>query len=214
MKIGKYKMALSTTENRILMTRAREALQGNWGIGAGAGLLTVIISMIAQAIPKVGFILSLLITGPVSIGLYIFSFTIARRQKAKIEQIFEGFESAYLIKSVITYLYVLLFTILWTLLLIIPGIIAAYSYSMTFLIMAEDKSIEPLAAIAKSKEMMQGNKWKLACLHFRFIGWGLLCILTIGIGFFWLIPYITVSNVQFYNDLKENDVVSLEKRSF
>ncbi len=201
-------MALSTTENRILMSRAREALQGNWGIGAGAALLTIVISMIAQAIPKVGFILSLLISGPVSIGLYTFSFSIARHEKAKIEQIFEGFESFK--NGVIAYVLLVIFTILWTLLLIIPGIIAAYSYSMTFLIMAEDKSIEPLAAIAKSKEMMQGNKWKLACLQFRFIGWALLCILTIGIGFFWFLPYVTVSTVEFYNDIKANDVPALE----
>ena len=119
-------MALSTTENRMLMTRAREALQGNWGIGAGAALLTIVISMIAQAIPKVGFILSLLLSGPVSIGLYIFSFTIARHQKAKIEQIFEGFQS--FTNSILAYLLMLIFTILWTLLLIIPGIIAAYSH--------------------------------------------------------------------------------------
>jgi uncharacterized membrane protein len=211
MKIGKYKMALSTTENRILMARARVALQGNWGIGAGAALLTIIISMIAQAIPKVGFIVSLLLSGPISIGLYIFSFTIARHQKAKIEQIFEGFQSFK--NGIIAYLCVVLFTILWTLLLIIPGVIAAYSYSMTFLILAEDKSIEPLAAIAKSKEMMQGNKWKLACLHFRFIGWLLLCILTLGIGFFWFLPYMTVSIVQFYNDINANDVPSIENRN-
>ncbi len=200
-------MALSTTENRILMSRAREALQGNWGIGAGAALLTVVISMIAQAIPKVGFIISLLISGPVSIGLYIFSLTIARHEKAKIEQIFEGFESFK--NGVIAYVLLVVFTILWTLLLIVPGIIAAYSYSMTFLIMAEDKSIEPLAAIAKSKEMMLGNKWKLACLQFRFIGWALLCIPTIGIGFFWFLPYMTISIVEFYNDIKANDVPAL-----
>lgn len=201
-------MALSTTENRILMSRAREALKGNWGIAAGAALLVVVISSIAQAIPKIGLVLSLIISGPVSIGLYIFSFTIARYQKAKIEQIFEGFESFK--NGVIAYLLMFVFTILWTLLLIIPGIIAAYSYSLTFLILAEDKSIEPLAAITKSKEMMQGNKWKLAFLQFRFIGWALLCILTLGIGFFWFIPYMTVSMVEFYNDIKASEVPALE----
>jgi uncharacterized membrane protein len=198
-------MGLSTTENRILMTHARAALQGNWGIGAGAAFLTIIINAIAQSIPKVGFIISLIIAGPVSIGLYIFSFSIVRYQKAKIEQVFEGFQSFK--NGVIAYLLVLIFTLLWTLLLIIPGIIAAYSYSMTFLILAEDKSIEPMAAISKSKEMMQGYKWKLACLQFRFLGWGLLCLLTIGIGFLWLIPYMTVSFVQFYEDIKTNNLI-------
>jgi len=50
-----------------------------------------------------------------------------------------------------------------------------------------------LDAITKSKEMMRGNKWKLFCLGFRLFGWGLLCILTFGIGFLWLYPYMMVS---------------------
>ena len=88
------------------------------------------------------------------------------------------------------------------LLLIVPGIIAAYSYSMTFYILAEDKSISALDAIRKSKEIMKGNKWKLLCLSFRFFGWMLLAILTLGIGFIWLIPYMSVSFATFYDDIK------------
>lgn len=55
-----------------------------------------------------------------------------------------------------------------------------------------------------------GNKWKLFCLGFRFFGWALLCILTLGIGFLWLFPYMIVSFAQFYDDLKENNGVTVE----
>jgi uncharacterized membrane protein len=92
--------------------------------------------------------------------------------------------------------------LLWLLLLIVPGIIAAISYSQTFFILAEDNTIRPSEAIEKSKKMMDGNKLKYFYLCLRFLGLGLLCILTLGIGFLWLAPYIQVTNAKFYDDIK------------
>ena len=100
------------------------------------------------------------------------------------------------------------FVFLWALLLIIPGIIAAIAYSQTFYILAEDDTIGSMDALRKSKEMMIGYKWKYFCLGLRFIGWALLCVLTLGIGFLWLSPYIQVSYAKFYEDLKTNQAVS------
>jgi uncharacterized membrane protein len=96
------------------------------------------------------------------------------------------------------------FIILWMLLLIIPGIIAALSYSMTFYIIADDETMDAMEAIDKSKAMMDGYKWKYFCLALRFVGWALLCLLTLGIGFFWLMPYMQVTNAKFYEDVKAN----------
>jgi uncharacterized membrane protein len=96
------------------------------------------------------------------------------------------------------------FILLWMLLLIIPGIIAALSYSMTFYIIADDETMDAMEAIDKSKAMMDGYKWKYFCLALRFVGWALLCILTLGIGFFWLMPYMQVTNAKFYEDVKAN----------
>jgi len=101
----------------------------------------------------------------------------------------------------------IIFTVLWTLLLIIPGIIAAISYSMTFFIMADDDSIDAMAAIDKSKAMMNGYKMKYFRMNLRFLGWSLLCFLTLGIGFLWLIPYMYVSYVKFYDDIKNNNTI-------
>jgi len=195
-------VALQKTENRILMEQARYALQGKWGMAAGAAFVYILITLVTQEIPKIGEISSFIIGGPLSIGFNIFALAISRNQTAKIEQIFEGFQN--FINAVITYLLLVIFILLWMLLLIVPGIIAAYAYSMTFLILADDPTIQPLEAIRKSKEMMRGNKWKLACLHFRFIGWLLLCLCTLGIGFFWFIPYFSVSTAKFYDDIREN----------
>jgi uncharacterized membrane protein len=52
--------------------------------------------------------------------------------------------------------------------------------------------------------MMQGNRWKLFCLGLRFIGWGILCLLTLGIGFLWMLPYFYVSFARFYDDIQPN----------
>lgn len=93
------------------------------------------------------------------------------------------------------------FTLLWAILLIIPGIIAALSYSMAFYIMEENPSMGIMDAIAQSKEMMQGNKWRLFCLVISFIGWLILSTLTLGIGFLWLVPYMNASIAAFYLEI-------------
>jgi uncharacterized membrane protein len=178
------------TENVVLMQMARESLKGKWGLAIKTFVVYFLIFFILQFIPIIGPIASLIISGPFTLGLAIFSLSISRNQDAKLEQIFLGFNNfgtalgAYLLR--------ILFTLLWMLLLIIPGIIAAISYSMTFYILADDNSIGAMDAIDKSKKIMYGYKWKYFCLQLRFLGLALLCILTLGIGFLWLIPYINV----------------------
>ncbi|MFH0710884.1 MAG: DUF975 family protein [Pseudomonadota bacterium] len=187
-------------ENKDIMAKARESLKGHWGIAIGAILLNGIIVYGIQIIPVVGAIISLLIGGAMALGLNTIMLALARNEETKIGHLFDGFSrfgtalAALLLQT--------LFIILWMLLLIIPGLIAAYSYAMTFYVLADNKSTGALEAIKKSKEMMQGNKWKLFCLSFRFFGWVLLALLTLGIGFIWLIPYMSVSFAIFYNDIK------------
>lgn len=194
------------TENVVLMQMARESLKGKWGLAIGTFVVYMLIAMALQIIPIVGPITSLIITGPLAMGLAIFSLAISRNQEAKLEQIFQGFNNFG--TALGAYLLMVLFILLWMLLLIIPGIIAAISYSMTFYIIADDNSIGAMDAIDKSKKMMDGYKWKYFCLGCRFIGWALLCILTIGIGFLWLMPYMQVSMAKFYDDVKANSITT------
>ena len=199
---------LSATENRILMAKARDSLKGKWGIAIGTYVVFMLISIAVQLIPVAGGLISILITGAMSIGMVSFALSLSRKQEAKLSQIFDGFQKFGV--GLGAYILQMIFVILWSILLIIPGFIALFSYSMTFFLIAENESIGPLEAIKKSKEMMRGNKWKYFCLWFRFFGWGLLCILTLGIGFLWLAPYIIVSSAQFYDDLKPISVESSE----
>lgn len=93
-------------------------------------------------------------------------------------------------------------TFLWSLLLIVPGIMAAFSYSMAPYILAENPGFTASEAIARSVEMMRGNRWRLFCLQVSFIGWSLLSAITMNIGYLFLNPYIDASKTAFYMDLR------------
>lgn len=191
-------------ENKDLMLQARESLIGKWGLAIGTFLVYILIGGAIQAVPFVGAIASFLIAGPMGLGVAIFTLTLSRKEDAKLEQIFEGFKNFG--TALGAYVLMMIFVFLWMLLLIVPGIIAAIAYSQVFYILAEDNSIGAMDALRKSKEMMYGYKWKYFCLGLRFIGWVLLCILTLGIGFLWLAPYIQVSYANFYEDIKDNKI--------
>ena len=150
--------------------------------------------------------MSLLIAGAMSVGLARFGLSLARKQNAKISDVFTGFDRFRL--GLGAYFLQWLFVFLWTLLLVVPGIIAALSYSMTYYVIADGNTVGPLEAITKSKTMMRGHKWRLFCLGLRFVGWGLLSILTLGVGLLWLFPYAHVSVAHFYDDLRQS--VSLD----
>lgn len=85
---------------------------------------------------------------------------------------------------------------------LIPALIAQYRYAMTFYVAQDHPGIGALEAIRRSKQLMDGNKWKLFCLQWRFFWWGLLCVFTLGIGILWLVPYMMTSQARFYDDLK------------
>ena len=94
-----------------------------------------------------------------------------------------------------------LYVFLWSLLFIIPGIVAGYSYAMTGYILAEHPELTASEAIEQSKQMMYGHRWRLFCLQFSFIGWDLLCAMTLGIGNLWLRPYKQAAEAAFYREV-------------
>lgn len=94
-----------------------------------------------------------------------------------------------------------LYVFLWSLLFVIPGIIAAYNYAMVPYILTQEPQLPPREALARSKEMMRGNRWRLFCLHCSFLGWALLCVLTLGIGSLWLTPYTQAASAAFYKEI-------------
>ncbi|MFA6301360.1 MAG: DUF975 family protein [Candidatus Paceibacterota bacterium] len=186
-------------DNALLMKEARETLAGRWGLAIGFCFLYMLITIVVQSPRKIGSLFGLVIGGPMLFGLATFSLAFSRKQEASVSQLFLGFNEFG--RTFVAYFLRILFILLWALLLIVPGIIAALSYSQTFYILAEDKTISGGEAIKKSKAMMYGNKKKLFFLCLRFLGWALLSILTLGIGFLWLIPYVQITMAKFYDDI-------------
>lgn len=119
---------------------------------------------------------------------------------------FRGFAGPVILGVICIYLLMTVFISLWLLLLIIPGLIKGYSYSQAYFIYYDryqETDLRPgfLECITRSKQMMKGHKGHLFILDLSFIGWHLLAILTFGIGYLWLKPYITATKAAFYENL-------------
>ena len=155
-----------------------------------------------------GSLISLLLGGPVSLGLAGYFLNLLRDERAGFEDLLEGFRSFG--KAFLLYVLIEVKTLLWTLLLIIPGIIASFRYAMSFYVLKDNPGISATDAIEASKEMMKGNKGRLFFLYFSFLGWAILSLITFGLGFLWLTPYVKASVAAFYEDLRDNHSVRLE----
>lgn len=135
----------------------------------------------------------------VSVGYAKFNLNLADRMEGSFENLFAYF--AYWKTTAAARILQSIYIFLWSLLLIIPGIIASYSYAMTEYILAEHPELSANEAIAMSKQMMVGNKWRLFCLQISFIGWDILCAVTLGIGNLWLTPYKQAATAVFYREV-------------
>jgi len=187
-------------ENGELRTLARMQLRGQWLEAIGTSFIYHAILSAAAGLTYVG---QLIVGGPLTLGLSAYFLNRARGRPAGMKNLFEGFNNFG--PSLLLYVLYLVFLFLWTLLLVIPGIVKFYGYSMAFYIMRDEPGIGALEAITKSRKMMDGRKGKLFRLHLGFLGWFLLCLLSCGIGFLWLVPYVEASTANFYLDLKENE---------
>ncbi len=132
-------------------------------------------------------------------GYARFNMDLVDRTDAKIESLFTYFYNWK--TTAATRFLKTLYCFLWSLLFIIPGIIASYSYAMTGYILAEHPELTASEAIARSKEMMSGNRFRLFCLQLSFIGWAILCAFTFGIGNLWLSPYRQAATAAFYREI-------------
>lgn len=182
-----------------LKTQSKEQLRGRWGVIGGIFLLITIIMIGIQYIPYIGILGYWMIIGSVMLTYAIISLKVIDREKVSIEDTFSGFRN--FINALGLLLWQQLWVLLWSLLLIIPGIIKAYSYSMCFYILADNPNIGIREALNESKRITQGYKMDLFILDLSFLGWGILSVLTLGIGFFWLVPYMQVTMGNAYRRL-------------
>ena len=168
--------------------------------GAMHYIIPVILGAVAVA-SVIGFVLSILVFNPLQVGCQRF-FAENSKGPAQLGELGYGFKNGYG-RVVKTMLLTDVFLILWTLLFIIPGLIKAYSYRMVPYILAEEPELDGRAAINRSREMMNGNKWKAFVLDLSFILWILLSVITLGIvGIFYVSPYMVATGAELYHALK------------
>lgn len=137
--------------------------------------------------------------GPVQVGYSRFCLHRLDGRQAEFSDLFSAFDifgQAFLL-----HLFMALKIFAWSLLFVIPGIVAAYRYAMAPYIMAENPNLTASECIALSKQMMDGKKGKLFCLHLSFIGWAILVPFTLGIGMLWLSPYVNMAQTAFYRSV-------------
>lgn len=210
---------------------ARDALRGKWALAIGTGFIAVLLGASSRwggssngdggqshqyvstdmgrsvlifmtffiTIVLMWALISFFIGGVIELGYCRFNKNLIHGTNPQFKDLFSRFDIFW--KAFGLRLLIAIFTFLWSILFIIPGIIAAFSYSMAFYIMDENPSMGIMEAIGESKEMMRGNKFRLFCLGFSFIGWMLLCALTFGIGLLWLIPYMNAAMASFYLEI-------------
>ena len=192
-----------------LKEMANQQIKGNIGMLFVISLIIGAISGAAGAIPPLALAVSIIVTPAFSISIIRVYQELARNGKkpeakdafAGFDDFWTGFKALFLVG---------LFTFLWSLLFIIPGIIKSFSYSQTMMIVAENKGIGAREAINRSKAMMDGRKMDYFVLGLSFIGWGLLCCITLGIASIWVGPYIQATMVNFYNDIKPAEATAEE----
>lgn len=157
------------------------------------------------------YLSSFLIIGPLllqavfSLSMAMIWLNIAKGGTPEIQNIFDGFKDKGFERSIILYLLMYIRVLLWTLLFIIPGIIKAYSYSMSYYILAENKDMTPIEALKESERIMKGHKFDLFVLDLSFILWELLIPLTFGLILVYLIPYQEMARINFYNSIKNKE---------
>jgi uncharacterized membrane protein len=188
--------------NKDLQAQAKAVLKANLGLAIGGLIIYMVILLVLSAIPAIGWIGTLVLGGPLTVGIALFFLKMVRNEKVDIPVIFEGLKVNF-INNMVAYILMVVFILLWSLLLIIPGIIAAFAYAMTFYILADNPQMSGYDALQKSKAMMKGRKGKLFCLYFRFFFWILLGCITFGLAFIYVGPYMYLAATKFYEDIKD-----------
>ena len=170
-----------------------------WGASLLAIFLLAVLETCGTAIPVLG---NLVVLGPLSLGFVYIFYGASQGEKINHWDIFKGFELNFG-ESFLATLLVNIYSILWTLLFIIPGIVKMLSYSMTTYLLARQPELSANEAITKSREYMNGNKWRYFVLRLSFIGWDILTVLTCGILAIYVLPYKEHAKMVFFNDVYE-----------
>ena len=160
-----------------------QAMQRYWDqLSLGGSLLSIALQIVGATI---------------AVGFVIYALNVSRMRPAGIGNLFDGF--TIFLRALVLRILMGIFIFLWSLLFIIPGIIAAYRYRMATYLLIDHPEMSPLECIRASKEMMRGHKGELFVLDLSFIGWAILCV--IPFVAVWVSPYMEVTYCNYYQAL-------------
>lgn len=190
-----------------LKSRAREQLGGGifknpWMLALAVCIIIELISAAAGSVlPAVG---AMLLAGPLAYGqAYIFLKQARDHQPIQMGDMFRGFQDDFGGTFLIGFL-TSLFIALWSLLLIVPGIIKAYAYSMSYYVKLDHPDYNWKACVNESRRLMNGHKWEKFVLDLSFLGWLIVGALCLGVGTLWVTPYMAATDAQFYEYLRSS----------
>lgn len=182
-----------------MKSHAKKQIEGKIFTLLAIALVVGLISAATNFLGMVGFIASILITGAFTYAeAFIYLGVTSKSRMPKIEDAFIGFKGDNFLRTLVGYLRYAIFTFLWGLLFIVPGIIKSISYSQMFYLMAEDEDLDPGDAQKESMELMEGHKWEYFVLVLSFFAWYLLCIVTLGIACIYVSPYVQTTLAEYH----------------
>lgn len=153
---------------------------------AASGFISIVVGLVAVVL---------------SAGYILYAMSVRKGLETPYSTMFDGFLFAgkIILLSIVQYIFIFL----WSLLFIIPGIIAGYRYRFALYNLCENPEMGVMEALNMSKAQTRGHKWELFVLDLSWIGWNILCALTLGILSIWITPYIQQTDIGYFQAIKE-----------
>ena len=175
---------------------AKAALSAHYGLSIGIYLLYMLIVSVASS-----FVVGSILVLPLYVGMLFVYLMMYKNENPSLDIMFTSALQENYGRKLGGMLLMTLYTFLWTLLFIIPGIVKSYSYAMTPYILAKYTNVDASSAITLSRRIMNGRKVDLFVVDLSFIGWQLLNVLTFGIlGIFYVFPYIELTKAGCFDE--------------
>lgn len=188
----------------LLMQNARLQLKPFWPLSVVVCMVYGMLIGGPSELNTYGELLSILLAGPLQLGLCIYFLKIYNGNNPSFFDLFEGFKP--LLNVLLVFIIINALTLLGLFFLLVPGIIISLGFSMTYYIIAEHPEMQFNEALEHSWKMMDGHKMELFSLHLRFIPWYLLGLLFFVIGIFLVIPWHNLSITSYYNTIKQKNI--------
>lgn len=190
----------SAASNRVQSTTSEVTVEGAGVSPEQAAFLAAVVLGVIFTVGIVGSIVHALLANPIEVGGRRFFEKNANDPTTQFNTMFEGFQDYG--RVLVTMLIRDVFILLWTLLLIIPGAMKAYSYRLVPYLVKDRPELSPMEVLAESEALMRGNRWQAFVMDLSFLGWLLLGVVTLNLGnIFWTNPYMNATDAALYQEL-------------